>query len=642
MTDAVLPLAGRYRFVRALKPAGPLLRWVARHNDGSEIIAAVVEPQLAGRLDTARGVKQMHLSSIVEVLRGVPATAIPPESNPRDEPLPEHFAVALAEYVPGASLTRLLSRGPLHPARAVAWTLRLCDAVRALHAKGAVHGAVSSAAVVADPLDRPVPPVLSQLVAPALGAYCSPERLRGASPSPADDVWALFVLLYTALTGKQPFEGASREELLRAVSTSKPPPLAAAGIQEPLLHETLRRGLVVERMRRVSNIDALVKCLDAWERRESVLPTTPVPPTGPAPSSLVGLVTGAALGGLRDVVFDLGSLPDDEEMLHHGSRPNAAPVPAGTVNPLPQVSIGRGETGPEPARGVAAASAPFTSPATAKTPSVNPFASKRSAGPVIAGLLVVAVAAGGVLWWTQRDEPPAPSAESDPSPLPAAPAPSEPARPQQRPLSPEEQVNACVPQYFPEETFDPDTPFDFVCDLVDLRDSAERLYEAAEVRADRAELVAASSTAPAEVARDAAPPEVVPVDATPRPKPAPEQATEHIVAGRSRRALGWYELPATAVIRRGCCPGAAPIKLPETPGWCEQLQDVLREFADDSEKVGDLAPKAKRFDKAIQCLFATGVRRPYAYKKPPDETNGTAFQRFLSHAAIVDARRGNR
>jgi hypothetical protein len=132
------------------------------------------------------------------------------------------------------------------------------------------------------------------------------------------------------------------------------------------------------------------------------------------------------------------------------------------------------------------------------------------------------------------------------------------------------------------------------------------------------------------------------VDATKLKTPAAQAATELIVAERVRRPLGWYELPATAVIRRGCCPGAAPIKLPQTPGWCEQLEDVLREFADDSEKVGDLAPKAKRFDKAIQCLFATGVKRPYDYKKPPDDANGLAFQRFLSHAAIVDARRRTR
>ena len=103
--------------------------------------------------------------------------------------------------------------------------------------------------------------------------------------------------------------------------------------------------------------------------------------------------------------------------------------------------------------------------------------------------------------------------------------------------------------------------------------------------------------------------------------------------------LDWYELPAAAIIRRSCCPNAAPVALPETPGWCEQLQAVVRRIADDSAKSGDLAPDARSFDKAVTCLFANKVARSYAYEKAPTEANRAAFQQFLSRAAISEARR---
>jgi hypothetical protein len=79
--------------------------------------------------------------------------------------------------------------------------------------------------------------------------------------------------------------------------------------------------------------------------------------------------------------------------------------------------------------------------------------------------------------------------------------------------------------------------------------------------------------------------------------------------------------------------------LPETSGWCEQLQTVVRRIADDSGKAGDLAPDARSFDKAVSCLFANKVARVYGYEKAPSDANRQAFQQFLSRAAISEARR---
>jgi hypothetical protein len=103
--------------------------------------------------------------------------------------------------------------------------------------------------------------------------------------------------------------------------------------------------------------------------------------------------------------------------------------------------------------------------------------------------------------------------------------------------------------------------------------------------------------------------------------------------------LDWYELPATAIIRRHCCAAATPLTLPETVGWCEQLQSAVRRMAEDSSKSVDLAPAARDFDKAVNCLFANKIARPYTYEKPPSDANRSVFQQFLGRAAVSDARR---
>ena len=109
-------------------------------------------------------------------------------------------------------------------------------------------------------------------------------------------------------------------------------------------------------------------------------------------------------------------------------------------------------------------------------------------------------------------------------------------------------------------------------------------------------------------------------------------------AGIRGAGLGWYELPATAIIRKHCCVGSTPI-LPETPGWCEQLQNAVKRIADESSGAGDLSPSARAFDKAVTCLFANKVTRPYVYDKPPNDWNRRAFQQFLGRAAVSEARR---
>jgi len=226
-------------------------------------------------------------------------------------------------------------------------------------------------------------------------------------------------------------------------------------------------------------------------------------------------------------------------------------------------------------------------------------------------VLVAAIAGGGGVYLAVAPDadPPKPKPEEPVAPVVTQKAP----QPERKKLSPDEERDTCVVSYFDPGAFDGTQNFSFVCQDGDFRETATHLYQLARV-------------APPPVADAAAP---VPT--------AAEAAKAD--AGSHGSGLDWYELPATAIIRKACCGNATPIALPETPGWCEQLQAVVRRIADDSGKSGDLAPDARSFDKAVSCLFANKVMRSYPYDKAPSEANRAAFQQFLSRAAISDALR---
>lgn len=66
-------------------------------------------------------------------------------------------------------------------------------------------------------------------------AYCSPEQLEGAPPSPASDLYSLGVMLYQALVGQLPFDGTPLD-MVRAKRTLDvlPPGLLVPGLPSDL------------------------------------------------------------------------------------------------------------------------------------------------------------------------------------------------------------------------------------------------------------------------------------------------------------------------------------------------------------------------------------------------------------------------
>ena len=615
MADPRTPVAGRYAFAGLLKNSQTVERWVGVEQDtGRRVVLAAADSGRLTTLDSARGVKHRHLTGVIEVVRDVAVSSLP-----SGKPLPAGFGVAVAEFVPGTTLHDELRRGAMNPSKAVAWILRLADAVQALHGSGAAHGALSPRSVIAVPTGRAIAPVLSQLVAPGIGPFCPPERLKGSAETSPDDVWALHATLYAALTRQAPFAAPTRDALLKQMLSGRPKPLSAFGIDEPALQEILDRGLAYEKRVRVTELPEFVATLDGWERDPSVMPSKRQVPPRPAPRSLMDIVGATGLGQNRDdgIVVDGATLPDDEgsELSPKPVAPPAPPAithaPAPTELPAMSVVPARDALGSVPNLAAKASRFPGVtaapnSPIT-KRVSINPFERKRSVWPLV---VIAAIAGGGGVYLAVAPDAPAPVVRQEPvAPVAVQPKVAQPTRPKQ---SPGEARDACVASYFDPGAFEPTQNFSFVCADGDFRELSVQLQR----------LVLPPTLAAGTDAGTATPAESARAD-----------------AGPHGSGLDWYELPAAAIIRKSCCDGATPITLPETTGWCEQLQTVVRRIADDSGKSGDLAPDARSFDKAVSCLFANKVVRTYPYEKAPSEANRAAFQQFLSRAAISEARR---
>jgi hypothetical protein len=181
--------------------------------------------------------------------------------------------------------------------------------------------------------------------------------------------------------------------------------------------------------------------------------------------------------------------------------------------------------------------------------------------------------------------------------------------------------NECVAQHFQTDAFDGQPDFAFVCEDADFPGTARRLSSMVLV-GDTLSLRDGGVGSDAGIALDVV-----------------RLSGMRVGDAGVGSGLEWYELPATAIIRKACCPNSLPVILPETAGWCEQIQAVVRRMADDSARSMDLSPAARNYDKAVNCLVANRVKHPYAYLGAPSAVSRAAFQQFLGRAAIISTRR---
>jgi len=148
------------------------------------------------------------------------------------------------ELLEGESLAARLTQGPLPWTEALRVCAEVAEALAAAHRHGIVHRDITSDNVMLTPVGAKV---LDFGIATTVGApdddsdgltfgtpaYVAPERLDGRRARPANDTYALGVLLYETLTGSPPFPAETWEELTET-RRGDPPRLEIPGLPEPV------------------------------------------------------------------------------------------------------------------------------------------------------------------------------------------------------------------------------------------------------------------------------------------------------------------------------------------------------------------------------------------------------------------------
>ncbi|MCU1601117.1 MAG: serine/threonine protein kinase, partial [Frankiales bacterium] len=247
MTATSPLVAGRYRLVRELGRGGMGVVWEAfdellhRSVAVKEVHFPAELPEadrerLAGRtLQEARAVAALDTAAAVRVYDIVEQDTRP---------------WLVMELVRGTTLIARVSEQGALPEQDVARIgLALVDALEAAHAAGVLHRDVKPSNVLLGEdgrvalTDFGIATIEGDSREATTGvvlgspSYVAPERLAGDRPSAASDYWALGATLWTALEGRQPYDGATAYAVLSAVTTSEPPLCTRCS---PAMQELLR------------------------------------------------------------------------------------------------------------------------------------------------------------------------------------------------------------------------------------------------------------------------------------------------------------------------------------------------------------------------------------------------------------------
>jgi serine/threonine protein kinase len=180
------------------------------------------------------------------------------------------------ERLPGATLADEIAGAPLDPERACRLTLQILSALEAAHRQGIVHRDVKPGNVLltehgdAKLADFGIAKVAERhdatMTVGLIGtpAYLSPDRLAGRPATPADDVYAVGVLLYETLTAAKPFVGDTPFAVMHAIQTGRVRPLEDLRADvDPSLVALIGRAMATDRRRRFRSAADMAAALGA-------------------------------------------------------------------------------------------------------------------------------------------------------------------------------------------------------------------------------------------------------------------------------------------------------------------------------------------------------------------------------------------
>jgi len=646
------PLVDRYTYITSVKAGNRTIAWLAIDRTSKRVVvAAPVGKARLLSLKTVRGLTPGHLAPILRLLR-TPDSAQLPADLGSTRPV----GIAIADYVPGDTLHARLKVSRMPPLEAVNLCTHVVRAVRAMHAAGTAHGAISPRAVVIAPKGKWSAPVVTQLIAPTSGGFSSRERLQKRGPSFEDDSWAAHATLHAALTAEGPFAGRTREELLQNMFGSKPRRLDEFGVNEPELQSIIDAGLVTNPKFRAS-LEKLEERLEKWIAERGQLIRSLPPGTGPdtmfprddAPDILLSEPplqsdTSAAVILPRPHGKSLVGIVIDEPIDADAPAFRPPKRPEDLLDAVDDEDEGAGDEEEDDATVIYRPRAdeddnevlPAREPRSAPEAPAFPFAilaaeqarsGDASAAPVEAAPDAEASSTPGPAAQTTTSEQARPKngkpkragASGGGQALAAAlalavvvvvtlvvhyrrdsgAASVDKASPKPPPsakiASAEEQQAQCVAAFFPGNSIEKADDFAFLCDAVDLRSTVKQLEK----------------------------------------RVADSKASGKLEATKLWDKLGWFELPLTTRLQQSCCSveRADRIVLPQPPPNCQSLSVVLKELTAATLSTEGTTAQTDDFERVVECLTNENQASAYGYEIGVSAENRDTFREFLKRGA---------
>jgi serine/threonine protein kinase len=258
------------------------------------------------------------------------------------------------ERLSGQTLADEIAQGPLPQPRARSILGDVLSALTAAHAAGILHRDIKPANILfstsgdAKLADFGIAKsagsahtMTGQIVGTM--AYLSAERIAGRPATVADDLYAVGVVGYEALTGRRAFPQENPAELVRAISESVPAPLAALRPDvDPVLAAVIDRGMARDPAWRFGSADEMRAAL-AGRSGMPVRPATRVmafPLPDPTTMAMVPQAernrsrwfVGAAVAVIVILIAAIAFIVDS------ASRPSV-PEPASTSTSIPTPTV---------------------------------------------------------------------------------------------------------------------------------------------------------------------------------------------------------------------------------------------------------------------------------------------------------------
>lgn len=266
------------------------------------------------------------------------------------------------ERLPGPTLAEEIEAGPLSADR-VRWVVAdLLGALAAAHAAGILHRDIkpgnvlitaSGSAKLADFGIAKTGADAHTRVGMVFGTanYLSPQRITGRPASPADDLYALGVLGYEALTRQLPFERGNPVATMRAVLDEPLVPIGALRPDvDPVLVHVLERAMARDPAYRFADATEMLAALrGAPPTRPATLMLPAAPPAPRRSRARMALLTAGLLTGVVLAALLLISDPPPQHTPVTPVTTSVEPtVPAATDIPTftPTVPEDEGDQGP--------------------------------------------------------------------------------------------------------------------------------------------------------------------------------------------------------------------------------------------------------------------------------------------------------